>query len=196
MSEVALPNRAAPMPLGFVDSLARRAVMRQLAGLSRGQITLRDVGGETSNPAISFDLQMVMMGNATDFLSYFVMGTEGTHAFTSGGIVNTDDNLYLEFSAPFSYDSTFLEADNMASLLRHRESIIPYLADPGDASLRQRQVQKWRTTEKVFPLVDEAHTLILRNKMSTPEFRDLMKTLDRENPYFAPWTSMRGGIGG
>jgi spermidine synthase len=148
------------------------------------------------DPAISFDLQMVMMGNATDFLSYFVMGTEGTHAFTSGGIVNTDDNLYLEFSAPFSYDSTFLEADNMASLLRHRESIIPYLADPGDASLRQRQAQKWRTTEKVFPLVDEAHTLILRNKMSTPEFRDLMKTLDRENPYFAPWTSMRGGIGG
>ncbi len=148
------------------------------------------------DPAISFDLQWVMMGTADDFLSYFVMGTEGTKAFTRGGIVNTDENLYLEFSAPFSYDSTFLEAENMSSLLRHRESIIPYLADAGDPALRSQQLKKWRAYERAFPLVDEAHTLILRNRMSTPEFRDLMKTLDRENPSFAPWNSMKGGIGG
>ncbi|HEY6009893.1 MAG TPA: fused MFS/spermidine synthase [Nitrospirota bacterium] len=147
-------------------------------------------------PSISFDLQSVMMGSADDFLGYFVMGSEGTQAFTKGAIVNTDDNLYLEFSSPFSYDSTFLEADNMASLLKHRESIIPYLADPGDPALRQRQLKKWRAAEMALPLVDNAHTLILRNRISTPEFQDLMKTLDRESPSFAPWISIRGGIGG
>jgi spermidine synthase len=143
------------------------------------------------DPAISFDLQWVMMGTADDFLSYFVMGTEGAKAFTRGGIVNTDENLYLEFSAPFSYDSVFLEAENMDSLLRYRESIMPYLAVPGDPESRNRQEKKWNAYGKVFPLVDEAHTLILRNKISTPEFGNLMKELDRENPSFAPWNSLK-----
>jgi spermidine synthase len=148
------------------------------------------------NPAISFDLQWVMMGTTDDFLSYFVLGTEGTKAFTRGGIVNTDENLYLEFSAPFSYESTFLEAENMDLLLGYRESIMPYLAVPGDEASLNLQKKKWSSYEKAFPLVDEAHSLVLRNKIASPEFGNLTRALDREYPSFAPWNSLKSMIGG
>jgi hypothetical protein len=47
-------------------------------------------------PAVGADLRKVMMGSATDLLSYFVMGTDGMARFSRDGIVNTDDRLYLE----------------------------------------------------------------------------------------------------
>jgi spermidine synthase len=134
------------------------------------------------------------MGSVDDFLSYFVMGPEGVQTFARGATVNTDENLYLEFSAPFSYDREFQEAENMESLLIHRESIRPYLTDPGDPMLRDRQKKKWMAYEKALQLTDEAHKLILWRRTSSPEFRDLAVNLDRDSPSLAPWVSIRSEI--
>jgi spermidine synthase len=147
------------------------------------------------DPAVSFDLQWIMMGSVDDFLSYFVMGPKGTQAFARGDTVNTDENLYLEFSSPFSYDREFQEAENMDSILMHRESMLPYLAVPADPSLRDRQKKKWLAYEKALQQTDEAHKLILWRQTSSPAFKDLAGKLDRDSPSFAPWVSIRGEIG-
>ncbi len=55
-------------------------------------------------PGVFDDLKSVDMGSADDFLAYFVMGTKGMKEFGAGGVINTDDNLHLEFSAPMSMD--------------------------------------------------------------------------------------------
>ena len=44
-----------------------------------------------AEPAVAADLKKVLMGSATDLLSYFVMGTEGMKRFAQNGTVNTDD---------------------------------------------------------------------------------------------------------
>ena len=73
-------------------------------------------------PAVAGDMQRVMMGSAADLLSYFVMSTEEMKRFSQGGTLNTDDNLYLEFSAPFSIAAPALMAANVEALTARRES--------------------------------------------------------------------------
>ena len=94
-------------------------------------------------PEIYSDLSRVMMGSATDFLSYFVMGTEGMKKFSNGGIINTDDNLYLEFSAPFSIATPFLMGANVRAIIRYREGLLPYLTTPQGAKAQAEQKKRW-----------------------------------------------------
>jgi spermidine synthase len=75
-----------------------------------------DLARRIAAPAIAEDLHRVMMGSATDFLSYFVMGTRGMKEFSRGAIVNTDDNLYLEFSAPYSIRNSTLMGENITAI--------------------------------------------------------------------------------
>ena len=96
-----------------------------------------------ADPAVSKDLKPVMMGTATDFLSYFIMGTAGLKAFSRGGIVNTDDNLYLEFSTPVSVGENMMQT-NVNALARHRESLLPYLVAAKDTTARDKQKDRWR----------------------------------------------------
>ena len=156
----------------------------------------KELERKISNPAISFDLQWVKMGSADDFLSYFLMGPKEVKAITEGGIVNTDQNLYLEFSAPYYFRIPYMEGENIRVLLGGRESIIPYLAVPEDPASRNRQMRKWSEYDKLFPLVDEAHTDMLKGNIFSPEFRDLIKELDRKASNFAPWMSLRGCLFG
>ena len=145
-----------------------------------------------SDPAISFDMHWVMMGSTDDFLSYFFMGPKGVKALSEGGIVNTDDNLYLEFSAPYSFNTSYQEGENIRTLFRFRESIMPYLAIPRDTASRNRQKKIWSEYDRLFPLVDEVHTLMLKGNISSPEFRNLTEELYRKAPTFAPWMSLSG----
>jgi spermidine synthase len=108
--------------------------------------------------------------------------------------VNTDDNLYLEFSAPFSFYSFYLEGENISLLLKHRESIVPYLVVPADSASQKSQKKKWSEYEKLFPLVDEVHADILKGKVSSPEFDNLTKELEKKAPSFAPWLALKGGV--
>ena len=86
----------------------------------------QDLGRRIAAPGVLDDLKSVDMGSAEDFLAYFVMGTAGMKEFGSGGVINTDDNLHLEFSAPMSMDVP-TQGKNADALYRHRESLLPYL---------------------------------------------------------------------
>ena len=137
-------------------------------------------------PAISGDLNQVMMGSATDLLSYFVMGSGGMRAFSKDGIVNTDDNLYLEFSAPLNIGKSFLMEENASALVRYREDIFPHLSKSSADSAKKNQTRSWSGRTEVTQVYDRAHALFLGGRYQTPEFRSLLSELDRKYPWYGP----------
>jgi spermidine synthase len=137
-------------------------------------------------PAISSDLKRVMMGSAVDLLSYFVMGTKGMKDFAQGGIINTDDNLYLEFSAPFSIGKSSVMGANVMALTQHREDILPYLIHSRTPRERTQQEKRWAGHRESVGIMGQALALYLEGGIHTPEFKKLMEELDRQYPRFAP----------
>jgi spermidine synthase len=135
-------------------------------------------------PAIRSDLNRIMMGSAKDFLSYFLMGTARMRAFGEGGIVNTDDNLYLEFSAPRSI-GLGLTGDNAAVLEQYRESILPFLVPAVPASARTAQIKRWKDLEVPIHMMDEAHVLYLNGKTGS-RFELVMSEFKDRYPEFGP----------
>jgi spermidine synthase len=139
-----------------------------------------------AHPAIAGDLQRVMMGSATDFLSYYVMGTERMKRFGQGGVLNTDDNLYLEFSAPFSIATPSVMEENVKALSAFRESLVPYLAAPTDEKARQAQRERWDTQHEAGRVADLALALLLGGKIGSPEFGRLLGELEARYSRYAP----------
>ncbi len=142
-------------------------------------------------PEVLQDLERVKMGSAEDFLSYFVMGTRGAEAYCSGGRINTDDNLYLEFSAPHSIGKTYLMGDNVYTLVKNRESILPYLRMSTDQAASARQTKIWENIFSAADLYDQAHALHLAGRSNTPEYNKLSAELDANYPTYAPWRFLR-----
>jgi len=139
-----------------------------------------------SEPAISDDLNRVMMGSATDLLSYFVMGTDGMKDFSQGGIINTDDNLYLEFSAPFSIGKPALMGLNVNAITKYRENILPYLVTPTDPEEQAQQQNRWSNHLEAIELRGRASSLFLSGYFKSPELNKLIEELDTKHPNFAP----------
>jgi len=146
------------------------------------------------------DLHQIKMGSAEEFLSFFVMGSAGSARYASGGVINTDDNLYLEFSAPRSIGKDFLRGDNLADLLGQREPILPYLRPATDKTARDKQLERWQNNHRAALLDDRAHVLQVQGKQMTYEFADLSRELEDRYPRYAPWRfareeaeTMRGG---
>jgi spermidine synthase len=144
-----------------------------------------------AEPAIYSDLNRVMMGSATDFLSYFVMGTEGMRRFSKGGVINTDDNLYLEFSAPFSIATRSVMEDNVYALIKHSESILPYLAAAKGKNERDFQGKKWASIHEAGKMGGPALALFLGGKTKTPEFKKYLEELDKNFAGYAPGRFLR-----
>jgi spermidine synthase len=142
-----------------------------------------------SAPGVIEDLRSVNMGSADEFLSYFVMGTDGMKNFGAGGVINTDDNLHLEFSAPLSMDVP-TQGKNAEALYRFRESLLPYLSpdlSPAQGGAdRNAQAAKWDRYLQAGRAYARAHVLFLRGGHSTPEFQGIVKELDRRYPAYAP----------
>ena len=146
----------------------------------------KELDRRIAEPRISRDLKKVMMGDAADFLSYFVMGDEGMKAFGSGGIVNTDDNLYLEFSAPFSIGRASTMEANVKAIIRHRESILPYLAAPADPKEWKQQQKRWANQIEAVNETGQALAAFLGGKFKSGEFKRAMEDLGQRYPEFAP----------
>jgi spermidine synthase len=145
-----------------------------------------------SHPPISGDLKRVMMGSADDMLSYFLMGTSGMKEFGKDGIVNTDENLYLEFSAPFSIGKSEVMGANVTALLKNQESILPYLVAPADARAKARQARKWASSQEAQKVFGQALALFLGGRSAAPEFKALMDELRNSYPWYAPGKFLRG----
>jgi spermidine synthase len=139
-----------------------------------------------ARPPIAADLQRVLMGSAADFLSYYVMGTDGMTRFGRGGALNTDDNLYLEFSAPFSIATRSVMEANVNALSAQRESILPYLTAPTDPKARQEQRGRWESLQQAGKAADPALALFLGGKAGSLEFRRLLGELEARYPWYAP----------
>ena len=145
-------------------------------------------------PEVQQDLEPIKMGSAEDFLSYFVMGSEGAKAYSMGGRINTDDNLYLEFSAPHSMGKMSLMGSNVDNLVKYRESILPYMVTPADEAGREKQKKTWGKNMKAAVLDDQAHVLNLAGRFDTPEYQKLMIELDTHYAAYAPWRFLRNEI--
>ncbi|RII26513.1 MAG: spermidine synthase [Geobacter sp.] len=146
-------------------------------------------------PEVLRDLEQVDMGSAEDFLSYFLMGSNGTKSYSDRAIVNTDNNLYLEFSAPRSMGKTKVLATNVSGLIDHRENILPYLRAPGNDKEKMQQRTRWGLNRKAAAMYDEAHVLYLEGRRKTEEYRELMSKLESEYPWYAPTSFLRGEEG-
>lgn len=149
-------------------------------------INERELERRIAEPAIAGDLKKVMMGSAADLLSYYVMGTEGMMRFSQGGILNTDDNLYLEFSAPFSIATSPVMEANVTAIAAHRESILPYLApEKGEVALDE-QTKRWNRYQEAETIARPALAMFLGGKTDDPRFKRLLEELDRKYPWYAP----------
>jgi len=141
-------------------------------------------------PAIANNLKQVMMGSSEEFLSYFIMATARMKAFGEGGIINTDDNMHLEFSAPRSLETNTMGL-NTEVLARYRESITPYLVPAGSKPSRELQLAKWERNYKASLIADRAHADFLFGRYDSPEFHDFLATLSKEYPHFSPGRFLR-----
>lgn len=133
-------------------------------------------------PGVKEDLSRVMMGSARDFLSYFALGSRGMNAFSEGGIINTDDNLYLEFSAPLSMGKGYLMRYNAEAISRHREGIRSYLASPDDPLW----AGTWHLLDEAAAVYDRAHEMFLGAEISSPKFLHLIGLLERKYQWYGP----------
>ena len=139
-----------------------------------------------AEPAVLGDLSRVTMGSAADFLSYFVMGTQGMKRFGEGGILNTDDRLYLEFSAPFSIATPSVMATDIEAIAAHRESIVPYLKPAADPQTREEQAGRWNSQLEAGRIGDRALAHFLAAGPGDPQSIQALRRLSIEYPAYAP----------
>jgi spermidine synthase len=145
-----------------------------------------------ATPAIRDGLAPVRMATADDFLSYFLMGSDGARAFGAGGALNADDNLVLEFSAPASQGKGGLDGANIRALSRHRESLYPLLAPAAtpeqDASRRAR----WERHLETSRLFDQAHAEFLEGRRHSPLATSILDLIQARDPTYAPLLFLLG----
>jgi len=141
-------------------------------------------------PPVAEDLKRVMMGSSEAFLSYFIMGDAGMRAFGRDGVVNTDDNLYLEFSAPQSLEKNTM-GSNTDALARYRESILPYLKPAPSAAARKEQTRKWTRNGEAAVIKDHLQALLLRGGYNTPDFTQRLAAIEQRYPEYAPGRFIR-----
>ncbi len=136
-------------------------------------------------PTVNKALAPVMMASAQDFLSYFILGTTGMQAFAEGGVINSDDNLYLEFSTPLSMGKNLM-GGNATALAKHRENILPYLVPAQGELAGQGQEEKWSANLKAAQHSDRAHALLLGGQVNGAEFQKMRAELEEKYSWFSP----------
>jgi spermidine synthase len=63
-------------------------------------IPLKQLARRIDDPKIKEDLKRIGISSVSDFLGCLLMGSTAAGAFAQDGLLNTDDNAMLEFSAP------------------------------------------------------------------------------------------------
>ncbi|RJO62342.1 MAG: hypothetical protein C4542_04440 [Dehalococcoidia bacterium] len=77
-----------------------------------------------------------------DVLSCFIMGEKELADYSSGARLNTDDHPYLEYSQTMSYFYTVdVARQNLSSIARLRQSVLPYLANLGATTSEADEVK-------------------------------------------------------
>jgi spermidine synthase len=142
-------------------------------------------------PAVRGDLRRVEMGSARDLLAFFLFGTAGADAYAAGARLNTDDNLYLEFSAPLSIESSGLVAENFTGLVAHRESLLSYLA-PADGEERSRQEARAAAALTAARIADPIRHRELAGEIDPAEAARLTAEFGPALGDYGPWRYLVG----
>lgn len=145
----------------------------------------QDLERRIRQPEIRKDLESVFMGSAEDLLSYFLMGNKGVSSYAGNGIINSDNNLYLEFSAPLSIGNSNLMVSNIAELFRYREGLLPYLPPEKGTPPDNRRTERWLKNLKAATAADPAYLISLAGGSGTPEFNTRMAGLSSAHPAYA-----------
>jgi spermidine synthase len=139
-----------------------------------------------AHPPIRRALGQVEMGTVEDLLSYFVLGDGGSEAFSRLGTTNTDDNLYLEFSAPRSTAVAGRMGENVEALARFREGPEKELAARSDSPAAEADASH-QVRLRSGQIYDRLHALFLNGLHAHPEFALLADHLRRSDPGYAPF---------
>jgi spermidine synthase len=121
------------------------------------------------------------------------MGTAGMRKFGSGGVINTDDNLHLEFSAPMSMGVP-TQGRNADALYRYREFLLPYLRSATGIAARKAQIERTERNFRAGGAYALAHVLFLSGGSETTEFAKVMGELERAYPEYAPVRFLKGEV--
>ena len=140
------------------------------------------------SPEVLSDLKRVDMGSAADFVSYAVMGPSASNAYGKNAPLNTDDNLYLEFSAPDSKGKAELIAVNIASLSSHREDISGYLAGNSLYSVLGTNPAEFQRAVRIY---DKAHLWHYQNQVPQKGYAQLMDIMEKQFAWYAPGQFLR-----
>jgi spermidine synthase len=150
------------------------------------RLDLEAIERRIARSPIRDDLDSIDMGTARDFVEYFVAGSAGLAAFSRGGVLNTDDNLWLEFSSPKSQGVARVMGDNVAALAAVREPVDAYLR-PGSAAPSGERAA-------AASLYDRAHALFLWGQAGSDEFGAVFEALRSRYPEFAPGRYLHGEV--
>lgn len=129
-------------------------------------------------PNIAVDFKILMINSSSDMLSYFLMGSSGVEAFGDQAVVNSDDNVYLEFSSPRSIGNNSLEAKNVAAMTGYRESILPFLRRLQDAEAQRVREKVWADYADLVVTLDRAQIIYLDEKIEQDELQGIRTALD------------------
>lgn len=138
-------------------------------------------------PVVAEDLGSVDMGTPRHLLSYFVMGDAGVKQFGLGAVVNTDDNLFLEFSAPESIGVPERMGEDLAALAACREPLLAYLPAGGDETEVARRSRLSHDLHEAGRLYDTAHVQAAWARTQGREYQDAMVKLMARHPTYAPY---------
>ena len=150
-----------------------------------------DLARRLSDPAIRQDLVVAGMSTPDDLLSFFLMGTTGAMTFGRGAVLNTDDNVVLEFSAPSSHGVPGLDGRNVAALAASRESILPHLVPEPEGPGRSAQSEKWAYRDETGRRFGELHSRYLLGDHG-PDFDRQLEFLRLREPDYAPLRFLLG----
>jgi hypothetical protein len=82
----------------------------------------------------------------------------------------------------------------VGTLVKYRESILPYLRAADSEAGRIKQTKRWENSLKAAVLNDQAHVLNLAGHHDTPEYEKLSVALDAQYRTYAPWRFLRNEV--
>ncbi len=152
-----------------------------------------DLQRRMSEDAVFRDLQLALMENTEAFFTYFLAGTEGLASFSENAVVNTDDNVHLEFSSPLTIgdDSTIPKC--LAALLRYHEDVEPYLKPISNYLAQAKRKDRWRLNKRDQEVVVRAHILYLSGVSGISSLQEIeaLKPKLFQIPDIGLWKSLR-----
>ena len=92
------------------------------------QVDLALLTRRLAQPGVARQLSLVGLETPLAFLSEFALDTEAVHTYAAGALINSDDNLYLEYSSPLHVGSDDMRT-NIRSIDRERLTVEALVAD-------------------------------------------------------------------